>query len=351
MLPHIISHYNVTIRTILSSKIRRRQRKRNTYDHTTTCKLSSSSHSDNSSVQHNKVKRKLKQQSDSSSVQYKRKMKRKLEHSQLPQRNVTKILKKDHTARSRDHRQPQINKRVKQLTFEENVKLQKVMLECDYQDYTVFRKLNKSTWITKSSMTTLLPSNLLNDEVINFIFQLMQNEFPKKSLFLNTYFYVSLTNSCENRYNFKNVSNWTMFIPKDNIFQLKQMFIPCHLNNNHWVCVIVDFEQKIIDYYDSIGDVTHTKVTNCITQYLKDVWNEIYHNDKFITNEWNVRNNFSDLGNFPIQDNLTDCGVYMCVYVYYRAHNIAFNFSCKDIVIFRRRLALSIIQCDLSLYI
>ena len=53
---------------------------------------------------------------------------------------------------------------------------------------------------------------------------------------------------------------------------------------------------------------------------------------------------FQHMKNMPKQTNSEDCGVFICQYAEYLSHNAPFNFTQKDMMYFRRRMVLEIVQ-------
>ena len=118
--------------------------------------------------------------------------------------------------------------------------------------------------IKEKDIRTLKGSNWLNDEVINFYFELIRersNDNPSlpKVHVMNTYFYSKYLNG------YKAVKRWTKNV---DIFDKQFLFIPCHMNKSHWTLCVVDFCQKIVFYYDSLGAKKFDVVKN-IKKYLK----------------------------------------------------------------------------------
>ena len=253
-----------------------------------------------------------------------------------------------HIPRPHDGSEMPLPGKLNNLTPSESKELNRNLNEYEFNQ-DIVRKLNNKTWVTKGSMITLKPNQRLNDEVINFFFQLMQQKF-ENSLFFNTYFYQILTNPNETGYNFNKVRKWNRSVDKTSVFEMKQLFIPCNITYNHWTCVVVTLEHKTIDYYDSLRNDMNSTVSNKIQMYLNDLKQEILLNEDHKNHEvqqWTLRNNFSHNGSVPLQNNATDCGVYMCVYVYCIAHNIPFHFDYDDIATLRERITFSIMKCNL----
>jgi Ulp1 family protease len=57
------------------------------------------------------------------------------------------------------------------------------------------------------------------------------------------------------RYNYEKKSRWEKKAPGNNIFNLKNIYIPININHQHWACIVVYMEEKQIQYYDSLNGV------------------------------------------------------------------------------------------------
>lgn len=101
---------------------------------------------------------------------------------------------------------------------------------------------------------TLRPGTWLNDEVINFYLALIVergnagSKHPKVFAF-NSFFYDNL---CKSGYN--SVARWARRgkVGGDDMLRLSYLIVPVHLGN-HWTLGMVNFVEKRLEYYDSLG--------------------------------------------------------------------------------------------------
>uniref|UniRef100_A0A915BAK9 Ubiquitin-like protease family profile domain-containing protein n=1 Tax=Parascaris univalens TaxID=6257 RepID=A0A915BAK9_PARUN len=106
-----------------------------------------------------------------------------------------------------------------------------------------------SAELTRKDLMTLRGLDWLNDEVINFYMDLIceraRNDpsLPKVYAF-TTFFYPSLLGK-----GYQSVRRWTR---KVDIFEFDILLLPIHLGA-HWCLAVIDFPNKRIDYYDSMG--------------------------------------------------------------------------------------------------
>lgn len=195
--------------------------------------------------------------------------------------------------------------------------------------------------ITVKDLRTLRPPNWLNDEVINFYFEMLCQRsknnlnYPRLHIF-NTFFYSKLKSN-----GYDSVKRWTR---KVDIFSYDMILIPIHLGI-HWCCAEINFKERSIFYYDSL----HNRNSSCLKLLQKYLIDE--HNDKkgadvksnFDFENWNL----SSPTNIPCQQNGYDCGVFACIFADYRSRNCDFTFSQKNMNYFRDRMMYEIIKGDL----
>lgn len=141
----------------------------------------------------------------------------------------------------------------------------------------------------------------------------------------NTFFYLALSEK-----GYLHVSRWTK---KIDIFSKSKLFIPIHIEEeNHWCLACVDFKAKSIKYYDSLGG-RNFKCLKLILKYLM-----IEHLDKknkeFNPGGWALIN----ITKCPQQQNLWDCGVFVCMFAEHLARDAKLNFCQEDMPKFRNQL-------------
>ncbi|VVC25183.1 Hypothetical protein CINCED_3A000641 [Cinara cedri] len=169
----------------------------------------------------------------------------------------------------------------------------------------------------------------INDEIINNYMSLIQTRSPDTVYTFNTFFYLTFSTQ-----GYKRVDRWTK---KIDIFAKKKLFIPIHIReDNHWVLVYVDFENKTINYYDSIGNSGYDFM-KVIVSYLRleGVHKKNMH---FCFDKWRLRN----VKDCPQQQNHWDCGVFLCAFAEHLSRNAPLNFSQDDMINIRRQILLDI---------
>ncbi|CAH0521267.1 unnamed protein product [Peronospora belbahrii] len=194
--------------------------------------------------------------------------------------------------------------------------------------------------ITRRHLQCLLPLAWLNDEVINFYFQMMSDRdealvkagiLQKRSHFFNSFFYTKVS---ENGYNFNNVRRWTR---KIDLFAMDKIFMPVNVGNMHWCMAAIFMTERRIQYYDSM----HGSGATCIQVLMRYLHDESEHKKKtkFDDQGWELVSTTSDT---PLQTNGSDCGVFSCLFADYLSQNLPLSFKQKDIPYHRHRMVLHV---------
>ncbi|XP_071630578.1 uncharacterized protein [Temnothorax longispinosus] len=188
--------------------------------------------------------------------------------------------------------------------------------------------------ITRKDLHTLADLNWLNDEVINFYMNLLiargtsSDNYPKVHA-MNTFFYPKLLSGGHS-----SLKRWTR---KVDIFAQDLMVVPVHLDI-HWCMSIVDFRNKTIVYYDSMGS-NNPKCLAALKQYLQD---ESLDKKKqpYNMNDWKLK----PARNIPQQMNGSDCGVFSCMFAEYVCANKKITFTQEDMPYFRNKMVYEILK-------
>lgn len=155
---------------------------------------------------------------------------------------------------------------------------------------------------------------------------LITERSPDTVYAFNTFFYLALSQK-----GYSHVCRWTK---KVDIFSKKKIFIPVHLEEEeHWCLICVDFVEKSIKYYDSLGG----RNFKCLKRILKYLILEHINKKgiEFSPGGWLLRN----MTKCPQQENLWDCGVFVCMYAEYLSRDAPLRFSQKHMTKFRIQIA------------
>ena len=223
------------------------------------------------------------------------------------------------------HRQDYL--KTKQLSLQQEMRVDNILM--DTSNKVVVDHFNIE--MTTVQIQCLKNTVWLNDEVINFYMQILQQRSNQyRCFFNNTFFYAKLIQGgC---YKYKNVARWSRRVGIK-ILEMDMVFAPIYVHENHWCLACINLVSHRFEYYDSYGG------TNVDCRYVRDEA-ELYSHTTVDLSTW---------GNYtprtiPQQTNGCDCGVFACKYADYISDNCPLVFSQVDMPYFRRRMLLEIIQ-------
>lgn len=192
--------------------------------------------------------------------------------------------------------------------------------------------------ILRKDIQTLLSLNWLNDEIVNAYMNLivLRGSKPnyKRVYAFNTFFYPKLRDS-----GYTSVKRWTR---KVDIFSYSYILVPVHLGN-HWCLAFIDFTNKSISYYDSLGGQPNG-CCKILLDYLKQESSDKKKQD-FDTENWKSVNKYND--GIPQQKNCSDCGVFACTYAEYLTRGAKLKFGQGDMPYFRKKMIYEIIKKEI----
>ncbi|XP_015112467.1 sentrin-specific protease 1 [Diachasma alloeum] len=187
--------------------------------------------------------------------------------------------------------------------------------------------------ITRKDIHTLSGLNWLNDEVINFYMNLLiergKGEKYPNVYAMNTFFYPKLLSGGHSV-----LKRWTR---KVDIFAQDIVVVPVHLQM-HWCMSIIDFRDKSIRYYDSMGG-ENPKCLRALRKYLEDESMD-KRKKSFDTSDWTAE----CMSDIPQQMNGSDCGVFSCTFAEFICANRRITFSQDDMPYFRHKMVYEILK-------
>ena len=202
-----------------------------------------------------------------------------------------------------------------------------------------FRKLRVNCKNTKDM--------LLGDEIINAWGSYLSKNHPTNHYFSSFLF--------TNEYSYEKAKKHTRDRRKKvytQIFEDKEkIFIPINMNGNHWILLVVYVKDFVIGYLDSYKDADYDehahKYSNMVLTYLCDLVRDKeatttphYISSKVEFKEWRDKWQLINLEQIsPFQNNLYDCGVFVCANMFYLSNNQELDFSQKDISNMRYKIA------------
>lgn len=191
--------------------------------------------------------------------------------------------------------------------------------------------------ISVADLKTLSNSEWLNNNIINFYMSLIVKRSEREQLpkvyFMNTFFYPKLKKD-----GYNSIKRWTKMV---DIFVYDLVIVPIFLSA-HWSLAIINFQDKSIRLYDSMSLTSNKKCLDLLKEYLNK--ESLDKKQKpYDASDWKLES----VKNIPQQQNLNDCGVFVCTFAEYLAANRKFNFTQKDIDYFRKKITYEILHSKL----
>ena len=197
--------------------------------------------------------------------------------------------------------------------------------------------------ISARHFNSLMPKGLVTDEVVNALMSIFQAEntaavasgtAQRRSHFCSSFFLqriaFGLSGFDENA-----ARRWEEKCPDGDILSLERVFVPVHVNQNHWAFAVISPRDIKISYFDSIGGSgMYLRILRKLVRVLAG--------DRTDLAKWTLVKGTSD--SMPQQDNSYDCGVFMCAMVRFLATGGSDAFVQSDIARIRRRFAYLILS-------
>jgi sentrin-specific protease 1 len=198
--------------------------------------------------------------------------------------------------------------------------------------------------VTVASFKLLLPTEWLNDEIVNAYMLLLHQRHARhegvlpRVCFFNSFFYTRLMQGTDYRYDA--VRTWTRRL---NLFGFDMFIVPVNAGASHWFCAVVNLRDRRIECFDSFN-ADHTDVMGALRRYVMDeIADKPEHRPPPVAvDTW-------PLVTMPVpaQENGNDCGVFCCQIVSCIARDHALTFTQADMRLFRRSMALELLNARL----
>jgi len=159
---------------------------------------------------------------------------------------------------------------------------------------------------------------------------------PLKAHYFSSFFWSTLTSK---GYDGGRLAKWTKTI---DIFSKDIILIPVNHNNAHWTAAAINFRQKRVESYDSMG-----MAKEVIFKHLRSYLDSEHRNKKKKPFDFTDWENWAP-EDTPRQENGYDCGVFTCRFLEALSRGEeSFNFSQKDMPYLRRRMIWEIAHAKL----
>jgi len=114
----------------------------------------------------------------------------------------------------------------------------------------------------------------------------------------------------------------------------KAVYIPIHLDEQHWICaVILNKTNELIIYNDFGIKESHRKIMNNLLDLVVEEFRRINHKHSqselnTFRNKWSKQDMSAEL---PQQTNGYDCGVFTFLFMAFHSHGFPITFTQNDI--------------------
>ncbi|XP_022087966.1 uncharacterized protein LOC110977818 [Acanthaster planci] len=191
--------------------------------------------------------------------------------------------------------------------------------------------------LRKSDLATLEEGEWLNDCVINAYFFLLSVVSPLKVFTHSSFFFLSLF-----KRGYEGVKRWTKNV---DLFEQDLIFIPVH-NKSHWSLVVVHIREGIIEYYNSSTMLDgYPRSMMHVRDYLQaEAKNR--EKSKFCNIKWELY----IVEDIPRQQNMDDCGLFICQYAKKISLKQNVTFDNKETVNLRRQMLRELIRRKIEEY-
>jgi hypothetical protein len=171
---------------------------------------------------------------------------------------------------------------------------------------------NKS--ICANEFESLLENEWLADTIIDFVGMILKKKMPDVHVFTTHFMANLIPDNTMKSFNYSKVSRWH----KNILVKVKFLYVPIHVNGNHWILCRVDFSKKEIFLWNSSSiTCVNTIYLHALLKYVQHVAKSVnaLSNDitkkKLKLNQWNGDWRINDKSMFsPQQGNYDDCGIF-----------------------------------------
>lgn len=202
--------------------------------------------------------------------------------------------------------------------------------------------------ITRENLISLRPGNWIDDMIVNFYMELIDERSRGSKTLPSTFCFNSFLYPSFEAGDYDRVRNFTR---KSDIFTKTLVIIPIH-KINHWSLVFIDMQKKQLCYLDSLSE--YRIKTGTATHYAVEILENI---QSYLAYEYlNKKGTLLDSENWetihirtvPQQTNSDDCGVFMCQFAKLKTQNKPLLFSQQSIPQLREQMCSEILNASLT---
>jgi len=170
----------------------------------------------------------------------------------------------------------------------------------------------------------------------------------KKNYFFETNSVAQLVQGYKG-YDYSLVKRWTKNV---SVFDISKLFFPVNTDGIHWVCtdgihwvcVVIAFEKKRIQAYNSSAE-PRQNLCDMLFQYLMDEGKTRKHDVVLNKDECSIGARHRSI---PIQTNVYDFGLFTCIFAYLLSMDRTLSFNQNDIDACRSSMKAAIETRDLA---
>lgn len=201
--------------------------------------------------------------------------------------------------------------------------------------------------LTRRHLSCLQPDEWLNDEVVNCYMRLLQEESDGRLWCPNTFFWPKLQDG-----GYAAVQRWSRRAAMD-MGSLEAIIIPLHLDGCHWALAVVHVPEQRLAYFDSLGLPPPEALEPRLAEFMRGemcskpalALRAGHKETAPFRSVWKLKCQKNEAWQMSLQENGSDCGVFMLAYAecIAAARPLRFETSPEAIVDKRRALALAIL--------
>jgi sentrin-specific protease 1 len=206
--------------------------------------------------------------------------------------------------------------------------------------------------MTRAKLICLKPSTWLNDEVINFYMNMLQERDlgltekaggevnRKSSHYFSSFFIDRLV--ADGKYNYKNVQRWSR---KFDVFSKDKIFMPINLSQTHWVMAVAFVQKKEIHYFDSMSGSGKRFLPHILQWFVDEAKDKKKGSIVVNPEEWKLIDQEDDV---PQQRNGVDCGVFSTICADFLSDDLPLKYSQEEMGDYRQKIGAAIVRGVIS---
>ena len=218
--------------------------------------------------------------------------------------------------------------------------------------------------VMRKDLWTLRPAAWLNDEVINLYLKLVlaraqrdgtSVRLPTAPLRAHVFQTFFLNKLLGRGYDYSAVRRWTKNV---DLFALDAVIVPVNERQTHWVLAVINMRSKRFEFFDSLGGTGDDVLEHLRCARARAAGRRTHRASarrvarraarrapavcrRYVRDEHMAKKGSAiDLSGWeavswssaqiPMQNNGSDCGVFMCQFASTVVRNVAINFTCAD---------------------